>query len=428
MGYQHPVPHKFQELRKHLLDAGRAHQHFIRDSGQLHNLPIQLPPRIHKGLEPVNFLPIFEDYRTDFNNPVRPGAEARGLQIECRVLLVEVHLLTAVNHNPVIHIVYIISLAAVKNFDVLVGACHLCLGSGLHGVREGLGYAVIGDGNCPVSPGSRLLHSIRGGREGVHIAHGCVQMQLHPLLPGGRILPFRHGAGTHGVGFQYHFILETILDQLSLYPKYAAHLYMIQNGLCLPGLHEFGDPDGVGVVGNIELGHPCVALFQFFMVNGKDAPLHDNGTHIQVQLPHGNRISFERLSIEGVAGNGLGLLTLFRLCRHGGKGFQHCAPHGLHGVKQRLPGQIPAGLDLNRHRACKFLPKSGLHLGNQSLQGLLSVGAKLNIKLGFLPCPLCPRQGSPCHGVPAHKEPHQLLRFHAVKLGFRMGRRNFQAF
>ena len=54
-----------------------------------------------------------------------------------------------------IHIVYIISFAAIENFDGLIGACHLGGLLPLHrmqGVGEGLAAAVVGDGDGRGSP------------------------------------------------------------------------------------------------------------------------------------------------------------------------------------------------------------------------------------------------------------------------------------
>ena len=85
-------------------------------------------------------------------------------------------------------------------------------------------------------------------------------------------------------------------------------------------------------------------------------------------------------------------------------------------------------MNLNRHRTGKFLPKGRLHLGNQLLQRLFSVGAELNVQLCILPCPLRARQGAPGHGIPADKKLHQLPGLHAVQLGLRVRRSDLQLF
>ena len=184
------------------------------------------------------------------------------------------------DYNAVVYVVYIIPLTAVENLDILVGSGHLGLGGGLHGVGEGLGDTMVGDGDGLVTPGGRLLYGGGGVRQGVHVGHGGVQMQLHPLFSRGGVLPLGHGAGLHGVGLENHFVFKPIFDQLALHPQDGTNLNVFQNGLGLSGLHKAADTDGVGVVRHVEFHHVGVALFQLLVVNGEDLALHDDGSHV----------------------------------------------------------------------------------------------------------------------------------------------------
>ena len=70
--------------------------------------------------------------------------------------------------NAVVHIVDKIPLHAVEDLDLVPG--------GMPGVREGLGYAVIRDGNGGMAPADGLLDDLLRVRQGVHIAHFRVEM------------------------------------------------------------------------------------------------------------------------------------------------------------------------------------------------------------------------------------------------------------
>ena len=337
VGHQDTIPDKFQEFGKDLLDLRSPNQHFVGDTRKLHNSAVQGPLRIHKGLEPVDFLTVFQNDRADLDDPVGAGAEAGGFQVEGHKLLIEGHVLLAVDHDPVIHVVDVIALAAIEDLDIFIGSGHLCFGGGFHGIREGLGDSVVSDGNGPVSPGCCLLHGVGSDGQRVHIGHGGMQVQLHPLLPRRRILTLGHGAGHHGVGLQHHFILKTVLNGLTLDPKNTAGLNIVQDRLGLSRFHEAADPDRIGIVGDIKFDHPGVSLFQLFVINVEYLSFHDHRTHVQVQIPHGHGGSLEGLAVEGLAGRRCLFLFSGRTGRTGGRQrLQHRAAHGFHGVKQRL--------------------------------------------------------------------------------------------
>ena len=53
---------------------------------------------------------------------------------------------------------------------------------GVPRIREGLGHAVIRNGNGGMAPTNRLLDGLLGIRQGIHIAHLRVEVQLHTLF------------------------------------------------------------------------------------------------------------------------------------------------------------------------------------------------------------------------------------------------------
>ena len=325
VGHQHPVSDEVQEFGQHLFDGRCPHQHIVGNAGELHDLLIQRPSGMDKGLEAVLLHAALQHHGADLNNFIRPGAEAGGLQVKGHIFLAEGHLLIAVNHNAVIHIVDIVAFAAIEDLDILVGACHLGLARRLHGIGEGLGHAVVGDGDGSVPPGRRLLDGCGGIGQGVHVAHGGMQMQLHPLFPGGGILPLGHGTGHDGVGLEHHIVFKPVLDELALHPQDGAHLHGIEDGLSLFGLQEPGDPDGICVIRHIELDHEGIALGQLLVIHRKDLALDDDGAHIHGHLVHGNGLAPEGFSVNH--------RTVLLLCPGGFRCFLRCPTGGtgLHG-------------------------------------------------------------------------------------------------
>ena len=379
VGNQHPISHEFQEFRKNFLNFRGTLKHFVGDTRQLHDFPLQLSLRVYEGLEPVDFLAVLQNHRADLNDPVVPGRKAGGFQIEGHELLMKVHVLISVHHDSVVHVVDIISFTAVEDFDRLVRARHLGRLFPLHAVqsvREGLAAAVVGDGNGSVSPGRRLLDGCVRWGQSVHIGHGGMQVELHPLAPHRLVLPLGHGAGLHGIGLEHHFVLEPILDQPTLHPKHCAYRHVFQNGLGLVRLHEAADAHGVGVVRHVEFHHIGVALFQLLVLHVEDPTLHDHRAHVHGQILHGHGISPEGLSVEGLA-LGLGLfLPLFQAGHGGGHFADGLLPEGLHGVNESLAFQLVTGFNGNGHRCGKPLPEILLHRRDMLHQRRLAVGSQ----------------------------------------------------
>ena len=251
-------------------------------------------------------------------------------------------------------------------------------------------------------------------------------MQLHTLAHRGGILPLGHGAGHHGIGLQHHVVFKPVLHQLTLDPQNAANGYVIDDGLCFLGFQEPADANGIGVVGHIELDHPGVALGQLLVLHRKHPALHDDGAHIQVQVLHGGWVSPEGLAVKGLRIRGL-LFLLGDKTGLGGRGLLELLPADFfHGIHQCLTGQLSARLHLNGHRHRKPGLQRFLHGGNQLFDGIPAVGRQADGELCSLPAPFCPGKGAPGHGVPFHKQEHQLLGLDFCQLRFRMGDGNLQ--
>jgi len=137
-----------------------------------------------------------------------------------------------------------------------------------------------------------------------------MQMELHPLLR--RVVLLGLLFALHdGVGLQHHVAGKAVDVQLSLNQKMLALFDPIHNGLALIPREEFTDPDGSGVVGDVEGDHPGPPLFQFPVVDEEDVPLHHHRPHIQVQGAHGYRLFFDLvLSVDHPAVSAAPLLRL----------------------------------------------------------------------------------------------------------------------
>ena len=249
-----------------------------------------------------------------------------------------------------------------------------------------------------------------------------MQVQLHPLHPFRGVLSLGKAAGLHGVGLEHHFVLKTVLDELSLHPQHRADIHIFQDWFCLVCLHKFANTHGIGVVGHVEFYNIGVALFQLLVVDGKYLSLHNHRAHVHAQILHGNRCPLEGLAVEGLAGGGGGC-GLFLPFGSGGGGqiFHHLTPHGLHGVKQGFSFQRRAGLNGDGHRHRKPLPEHLLHRGHLLHQRVLAVGNQTDGQVLPLPVPFGPGQGAPGHGIPLDKEVHQFLRLDFCQFRGRVG-------
>ncbi len=283
VGRQRPVPHKVKKGIQRFGLAGRSLQHFIRDPGQLHDFSRQGPSRRRKRIEGLPHLPVSQDGGSDLYDHVSGLAQTGGLNIKADDLPTEILLNISMDHHPVIHIIDEIGFYAIKNFDILRRMP--CL-------RKGLSHPVVGDGNGPVSPTFCPLYHILGRGQGVHGRHGGVEMKLHPLLLC-RILADRLLPHLNSVRFQHHIPGKTVQVEPPLNNKMLPGAHTVNKRLSLLSQKEFIDSDRTGIVGDIEIHHPRISLFQLPMVDRKYVALHDHRAHIQIELGHLHRLSFD---------------------------------------------------------------------------------------------------------------------------------------
>ena len=180
--------------------------------------------------------------------------------------------------HPVIQVVDKVPFHAVEDLD-LIPCC-------VPGVREGLGHAVVGDGDGGMAPADGRLDGVLGVRQGVHVAHLRVQMQLHALFRGG-ILPLGMVDHIDVVGVELDVLAVPGGLHLPLNAQPHARLDGGAVLLRLFGGKIFMDTDGVGIVRHVKVQPPHAGTAGLHALGGKDLARYGSGPHFQVQLPHG---------------------------------------------------------------------------------------------------------------------------------------------
>ena len=172
VGAQGQIAAELQKFRQHLLDLRGVAQHGIGDAGEVDDFLAQSAVGVHKGLEPLTGLAVPEDDRADLGDALGAAGEARRLQVEGDEVPPQRQVPHAVDDDAVVHVVDIISLAAVEDLHRLVrpgdGAAAL---DGVHRVGVGLGDAVVRDADGRHAPGGGLAHGQGRIRQGVHGGH-----------------------------------------------------------------------------------------------------------------------------------------------------------------------------------------------------------------------------------------------------------------
>ena len=424
MSNQWPLSHKFQEFGKNLTNLRLAFQHLVGNAGKLRILGSQQPLRVHQSLETIHFLPVFQNNRAYFRNAVINGRKTCCLQIKGNIFPVERNVGLSTDNDTVIHIVHIITFAAVEDLDYILRPGHLWAAApGLHRVqcvREGLDTAVVGDGNGLMPPGCRLLDGRFGAGKGIHIAHGGMQVQLHTLHALCRIFPLGQLTGHNGKGLQDSLIRVVIYQQFSLNFQHTAVFHTLQNRSSFFIFQKSADTDRGSVIGHVKIDDPGIALFQFLMLHRKDTALHDDNTHIQTHILHGHSLSLKGLTI-----NGTGLHRRCFLFGHF-PGFRqtgdYIGTHSFHSVKKGFALQIPACPNLNLHRDAKLGLQSAAHSTHTLQKRVLAVGRQVNAQRIVLPCPFGSRKAAAGHGVLRNKKLHQIVGFHTLQLVCRIHR------
>ena len=296
VGRQRPAVHELQKFRQGLLQLGSVLQHVVSDAGEADDLRRQPPVGVDEGLEPVGDLAVFQHHGADLRNGLPVHLEARGLDVEAHELPVQGAVLGTVDHNPVVDVVDEVSLHAVEDLDLVPG--------GVPGVREGLGHAVVRDGDGRVAPPDGLLDHLLRVRQGVHVAHLGVEVQLHPLFRGG-ILPLGVLRQLDVVGVQLNVLAVPGGLHLALDAQPHAGL---DGALQLLGLllrQVLLDGDGVGVIRHVEAQPPHAGAPGLPALEGKHLPRHGGIPHLQVQDLHGHRLDSDGAAHQDLAGGGL---------------------------------------------------------------------------------------------------------------------------
>ena len=224
VGRQGPAGHKVQEAAKGLGGLGGVGEHGVGDARQADDLRRQAAAGIHKGLEAVGNLPIFQHHGADFGDGLGGDVQAGGLNVEADDFILKGLVLGAVDHDPVVQIVDEVAFNAVKYFYFTLG--------GMPGIREGLAHAVVGDGDGGMAPGHGLLDDAGGIGKGVHIAHLGMEVQLHALL-GIVVRPGRVGDFHDILGAKLHILAVAAQLQIALHPNPHAHGKGAAQGLSL---------------------------------------------------------------------------------------------------------------------------------------------------------------------------------------------------
>ena len=292
MGRQGAAVHELQKFRQGLLQLRGVLQHVIGDAGEADDLRRQPPVGVDEGLEPIRNLTVFQHHGADLRNGLPVHLEARGLDVEAHELPVQGAVLRAVDHHPVIDVVDKVALHAIEDLDLVP--------SGVPSVREGLGHAVVRDGDGGMSPPDSLLDHLFRVRQGIHIAHLRVEVQLHTLLRGG-ILPLSVLSQLDVVGVQLDVLPVPGGLHLALDAQPHAGLDGALQSLSLLLRQVLLNGDGVGIVRHVEAQPPHTGPPGLPALEGEHLPRHGGIPHLQVQDLHGHRLDANGLAHQDLA-------------------------------------------------------------------------------------------------------------------------------
>ena len=287
MGSQGPTVDEFQKFRQGILQLGGVLQHFIRDAGETDDLRRQAAVGVYKGLEPFADLAVFQHHRADLRDGLPVHLQAGGFNIEADELVVQAAVSPAVNGDAVVHVVDEVALHAVEDLDLVPG--------GMPGVREGLGHAVIRDGNGGMAPADGLLDDLLRVRQGVHIAHFRVEMQLHALHRGG-ILPFLVLDNVDVVGIELNVLAVPGGLHLALNAQPHTGIDLPIQALGFLFRQVFMDGHGAGVVRHLHMEPPHTGSPGLHTFHGEHLAAYRGIAHFQIQ-----RLHFHGLDLDGVA-------------------------------------------------------------------------------------------------------------------------------
>ena len=184
MGGNGTVADELHQLRDGRFSRFLVGKHHVGDAGDFGNLGLQRFLGIHQNAERIRYRAAHQLHSTDFDDTGNVGVQTGRLKIQ--------------HHNGRVEVIFRricdcygfidqVALTAWNQLDVL------SLYS-TEGRREGLHYAVVGNGNGRVPPLNGTLDQILCRGHAVHGGHGGVHVQLNTLLFGGVLpLDFLHG-------------------------------------------------------------------------------------------------------------------------------------------------------------------------------------------------------------------------------------------
>ena len=183
MRHKRRLTDKIKKCRKCLLNLWSLQYHVICNVRELLNLKRDWDLRIDKRTESIHDRPVRDFNRPDLYDPVFRRAESGCLNIkynkrviQCLSLFVDSDLCQVV-YKICFHPIYDLKwILLVKSFHIMIG------------IREGLHYAMVRNGDRLMSPVMCPRHKRLRLRYSVHITHFRVAVKLHTLLWAG-ILP-----------------------------------------------------------------------------------------------------------------------------------------------------------------------------------------------------------------------------------------------
>ena len=284
MGGQGPSVHELQKVRERLLELGRVLQHIVGDARQADDLRRQTAVWVHKGLEPLADLAVAQHHRADLRDGLPVHLQSGGLDVETDELSVQRTVQPAVDGHAVVDVVDEIPLDAIEDLDLVP--------SGMPRVREGLGHAVVRDGDGGMAPADGLLDHLFRIRQRVHVAHFGMQMELHALHRSG-VLPLRVLKDIDVVGVELNILAVPGGLHLPLDGEPHPGLDGALQGLGLLGGQVFLDGDGVRIIRHVEAQPPHAGPPGLPALKGKDLARHGGRAHFQIQVPHGTGPGFD---------------------------------------------------------------------------------------------------------------------------------------
>ena len=308
MRRQRTAVHKAQEVRQRLLELRRVSKHGVGDTGQADDLRRQTAVGVHKGLEPLRDLTVFQHHRTDLRDGLPVHFQSGGLDVKADEFVIQAAVLGAVDYHPVVNIVDKIALHAVKDFYFIP--------RGMPGVWEGLGHAVVRDGDGGMTPADGLLDDLLGVRQCVHIAHLRVEMQLHTLHRGG-VLPLLMLNDIDVVGIKLDVLAVPGRLHLALDAQPHTGLDGALQALGLLGGQILLDSDRVGVVRHVKAQPPHTGPPGLPALKGEHLAADRGGAHFQIQFLHGTGSGLDGVAHQHLPHRGLAALGGGRRRLHG---------------------------------------------------------------------------------------------------------------